>query len=755
MNGAPATILLVEDDPVHRMRVRYVLEENGYRVEEAETGQEALRILNRGGADGVLLDIDLPDIQGFDVLRAIAEMPAARGLPVLMVTGLEGEVLVEAAIELGAYDFISKPINEAVLLQRVRRMLRARANQHKLAIAEQHLSTVQDKAIRDDLTGLYTYAHFMMCVESAIVKARAEPAYTFSIIYLNLDHFKLVNDHLGHRAANRVLRDLARRFETVVGSRDTLARVGGDEFGVFIETPENGHEACRLAERLLIETSRKHLTRANDGMIAATVGIVHWVTGMDDADLVMRDARIALACSRQARSTYAVFTSEMLAQAEAARSTRNDLYGAVERGEMRLHYQPLVDIATCAIYGFEGLARWQHPERGLVPPNDFIPAAEETGLIVALGRWVLIEGCRAGREFQRLGGRELTMSLNVSSQQLLHADFLHHLQEALDTSGIDARTLQLEITESVFLADAAVVDALFSRIRALGIKIALDDFGTGYSSLSYLERFQIDTLKIDKSFVDRVHDASAKSEVLRMIIALAHALGVDIVAEGIETREQRDALGGLGCTHLQGYLFSRPITEAAVTQMLATGSGGDALDKLLEETSTDPSAASLSDEQRRELREEVDASIAAHGFWLKQMRAAVATGSSRLDPALVAREDICPIGIWLNSTISEKLRSMPLYHVTKSRHAVFHRSMARLLTAAVAGRPEAAISLRPEGDFTMVASALLRSLRHWAAVAGADGRYGCIDSDEGREDRPIHASRVHLPPELEAYALLQ
>jgi diguanylate cyclase (GGDEF)-like protein len=717
-------ILLVDDDPVHRLRTRYVLEEASYRVEEAETGEEALQMLERPGFGAVLLDIDLPGIQGFDVLSEMSEMPTARDIPVLMITGMVGDAVVAKAFELGAYDFITKPINDAVLLQRVRWMLQARSNQRKLAISERRLSSMaQDKAVRDELTRLYNRAHFMKCVESAISKAQADPTHAFSIVYLDLNDFRLVNHHLGHRAGDRILRDLARRFEPVARSGDTIARIGGDEFGVLIDAPEGPEAAAEVAERLLAEIENERLTRVDDMMISASIGIVHWVPGMDDADVLMRDAEIALASSRRAYGdVYAVFSHEMHDHAEKEQLTRDDLYGAVDRGEMRLFYQPLVDIATCAVYGFEGLVRWQHPERGLVPPNEFIPAAEDTGLILDIGRWVLSEGCRAAREFQRIAGRTLTMSLNVSSQQLLHGDFMSHLHEALDASGVDPRTLQLEITESVFLAGPAVVGALFAGIRALGIKIALDDFGTGYSSLSYLERFQIDTLKIDKSFVDRVCDASAKSEVLRMIVALAHALGVDIVAEGIETRDQRDALGRLGCTHLQGYLFSRPVPEAAATEMLTALSDGDTeLSRLLEETLTNTGAAGLSEFERRELRDQVESAISAHYAWLGQMRAAVATASSPLDLESVAREDLCSIGIWLNSTISESLRTMPLYYVTKYRHAVFHRSMARLLAAAIARQPEAAKSLEPGGDFTMVASSLLQTLRDWLAVATPGG----------------------------------
>jgi diguanylate cyclase (GGDEF)-like protein len=723
MSGLEGAILLVDDDPVERQRIRFVLEGAGYRVEAARTGAEALPLLARGGFDAVVLDIDLPGTRGGDVLHAISDMRGARGVPVLAITGLDSQAVIESAFELGAYDFISKPIDDAVLLQRVRWMMLARANQGKLVATDRPLSKVaENKTVHDDLTGFYNRPHFMKCLEAAIAKASTDPRYTFSVLHLDLDHFKFVNDHLGHRTGDRILRDLARRFEPLVGARDTFARLGGDDFALLIDAPDDAEETVKVAGRLLMEIESKPLTRTDDMMLAASIGIVRWEPGMGDAEAVMRDAEIALESSRRIRSgTYAIFNPEMLAEAEAAQLIRNDLYGAVERGELRLFYQPLVDIATCTIYGFEGLVRWQHPVRGLVEPTEFIPTSEETGLIVELGRWVLIEGCRAASELQRAAGRPLTMSLNVSSQQLLHRDFLAHLREAIATSGVDPGTLQLEITESVFLAGSALIGGLFAHIRALGIKIALDDFGTGYSSLSYLERFQIDALKIDKSFVDRVQDASGKSEVLRMIVALAHALGVDVIAEGIETREQRDALGRLGCTHLQGFLFGPPVPKAAALRMSVTHPGdGTELAKLLAETLTDTGVAALSEEQRGELRAQVESTISMHYLWIERIRAAVASGSSPLDPALVAREDLCPIGVWLNSTISATLRTMPLYYVTKSRHAVFHRSMARVLAAALAHQPDAALSIRPDGDFTMVATSLLRTLRDWLAVATAD-----------------------------------
>jgi hypothetical protein len=291
----------------------------------------------------------------------------------------------------------------------------------------------------------------------------------------------------------------------------------------------------------------------------------------------------------------------------------------------------------------------------------------------------------------------------------------------LADTGLDPRGLQLEITESAFLAGGPVVGALFSRVRELGVKIAFDDFGTGYSSLGYLERYQIDSLKIDRSFVEHIHDASAKSEILRMIIALAHALGIEVIAEGVEYRAQRDALGKLGCTHLQGFLFSHPLPEAAVMELLTTSfAAGNQLESLLAETLT--GQWQLSAAERAELRGQVDAAIEKHFEWMYLMQEALATGELPPNLEHVGVDDQCSIGIWLNSTISPRLRNMPLYHVTRSRHAVFHRSMARLFAAVAAGRPEAAQSLRPDGDVSMVAASLLRTLSDWRAVADAEPR---------------------------------
>ncbi len=572
--------------------------------------------------------------------------------------------------------------------------------------------------VHDDLTGLYNRSHFIERISAAVERTHNEKA-AYSVIHLDLNRFRYVNDRLGYRIGDRVLRDLAKRVHFFASASTTVARIGGANFGLLIEHSGDTADVLRVAETLLLEISARPPVDADDVVVAASIGIVHLATDYWDAEAVLRDSDTALVRARQiAGNAFVVFTGEMRDEADVALHIRNDLYGAVARNELRLYYQPLVDIALNRVYGFEALVRWQHPTRGLVSPADFIPIAEATGLIIEIGRWVLFESCRMARELQRCGAGPILMSINVSCQQLLHSNFVADLQAAIDAADVDPGVLQLEITESVFLAGAGVVGTLFTHIRAQGVRIALDDFGTGYSSLSYLESFQIDTLKIDQSFVGRMDDISTNSEIVRMIIGLAHALGVDVVAEGVETRAQRTALGRLGCTHLQGYLYSRPLPPAHALELLADENvAASKIGVLLHEAIDEPAPAPLSPFQREELRLQVQTAFDTHRSWMERLHTAVSTGHSAFDLDHVAREDLCPIGIWLNTTISEKLRRMPLYYVTKARHAVFHRSMARLLAAVNAGQATATTALRRDGNMAMAAASLVRTLHDWLAIA--------------------------------------
>jgi diguanylate cyclase (GGDEF)-like protein len=562
----------------------------------------------------------------------------------------------------------------------------------------------------------------MTALARAIERARADPDYGFALIAIDLDRFRAVNERFDYDSGDFVLRAVAARLERCTRVNDTLARTGGDEFTLLVEASRSDVAAVAVTIARRIETAFRRPIRVRESAVSlrASVGIANWAERYGDGNQLMRNADTAMRFSRvDEHLRYLVFTDTMYEQEAAALQLESELRSAIERKELRVYYQPLVDVAAARIYGFEALVRWEHPQRGLVPPADFIPLAEETGLIFSIGEWVLQQAARKARDWQKLTSGPFTMSVNVSSRQLQDVRFLPTLQEALRVSEIDPASLQLEITESVFLPGAFIQGAILERIRDLGVRIALDDFGTGFSSLSYLERNQIDTLKIDQSFVARIDDMSAKSEIVRMIISLAHALGLQLIAEGVETATQAAALIALGCTHFQGYFYSRPLPEDEITRGFATCWERNAeLARLLAGPPVHH-GPTLTLAEKKELHAQVVAAIKRHFLWKSHLKDAIDTGKSDLTPDVVAREDVCPIGIWLSSSISEELKRTPLYSVTVVRHAVFHRGAARLLALALARDPAAHRSFDPGGDFAMIAETLHKALEDWLAVSGA------------------------------------
>jgi diguanylate cyclase (GGDEF)-like protein len=577
-------------------------------------------------------------------------------------------------------------------------------------------------AWHDRLTNLRNRPYLMAALARSIERARVDPGYGFALIAIDLDRFRAVNERFDYDSGDLVLRTVAARLERCTRAHDTLARTGGDEFTLLVEASRAGIASVTVAIARRIETEfRQPLrVRESDVLLRASVGIATWAERYGDGNALMRNADTAMRLGRGDKHLrYLVFSDTMHEQEAAATQLESELCSALERKELRVYYQPLVDVAAARIYGFEALVRWQHPERGLVSAAEFIPLAEDTGLILSIGEWVLQEAACRARDRQKLTSEPLLMSVNVSSRQLQDPRFLPILQHALRVSEIDPASLQLEITESVFLPGALIHGAILERIRDLGVRIALDDFGTGFSSLGYLERHQIDSLKIDQSFVARIDDMSAKSEIVRMIISLAHALGVQLIAEGVETATQSTALIALGCTHFQGYFFNRPLSEADVVRGFATRWERHAELATLLEGPPVQYGPSLSLAEKRELYEQVTQAIERHFLWKRHLKDAIDTGASDLTPDVVAREDVCPIGIWLSSSISEELKRTPLYSVTVARHAVFHRGAARLLALALARDPAAHRSFSKGGDFAMIAETLHKALEDWLAVSGS------------------------------------
>lgn len=431
-------------------------------------------------------------------------------------------------------------------------------------------AALEYRAFHDELTGLRNRAYLNDRVETLLARLHEDRGQRFAVLFFDLDRFKVVNDSLGHRVGDLLLVELARRLEGCIRSQDTLARMGGDEFTCLIEAEELV-DVVAVADRVLLALRAPIRLSGREIFASTSIGIAYVDERYESSAEVFRDADTAMyRAKRNGGMRYELFHETMHEHALAALRVQMDLRGAIDRDEFRVYYQPLVDLEHGRAYGLEALVRWQHPENGLVQPSDFIPIAEETGLIVQIGSWVLHEACRHMRNWHDAApdAEKLTLSVNVSSRQLFDPRFFHELEHALAQSGIDPHTLQLEITESIFLEHAQDFGALLDRIHALGVRFALDDFGTGYSSLSYLERFRFDTLKIDQSFVARLLKMPATAEIVRLIIGLARALGMDVVAEGVEDPEQWKALREFGCKRAQGYYFSRPVAEPDVAALL-------------------------------------------------------------------------------------------------------------------------------------------------------------------------------------------
>jgi len=440
---------------------------------------------------------------------------------------------------------------------------------HDITKRKQAEQQLQHAASHDSLTGLANRALFMTRLGQAIKLQQQQPDYTFAVLFLDLDRFKAINDSLGHMLGDRLLIGIARRLRAQIRSGDTLARLGGDEFAMVLE---NCSDPTDMIERVQLALKLPFRLDGHEIFATTSIGAIANTREYHQPEDLLRDADTAMYRAKATgKARHEVFDISMRDRVVTLFQLENDLRRAIDNRELQLHYQPIVSLVNQKLVGFEALLRWQHPQRGAISPTEFIPIAEETGLIVPLGWWVLQQACQQMRVWQEKFALSTSfkISVNFSAPQFTQPQVAKQIAQILHQTGLDARNLQLELTESVLMEHPEAIAELMAELKALGVSIALDDFGTGYSSLSYLQRFPIDILKLDRSFVCRIGKCYQSWEIVRATIMLARALDMEVVAEGIETLEQLARLRGLKCKFGQGYFFSLPVDSTAAGALLA------------------------------------------------------------------------------------------------------------------------------------------------------------------------------------------
>ena len=682
-------LLVVDDNEPNRDGLSRLLELKGYSVSAADGGAAALAQLDRVPCDLVLLDVEMPDMSGFDVIARLRQRWSAAELPVIMVTARADGADVVEAFRLGANDYVTKPIDFPVVLARIRTHLAhkqavesLRESEERYALALQgandglwdwnlvtnevhwsarwkamlgyaehdlgaspdewltrihpddrhavrgsldrhlagldqyfesehrmlhrigayrwvrcrgaavrgrdgaarrlagSLTDVTDAKVFDALTGLPNRFLFVDLLDHAIRRTQRRHDSMFGLLMLGLDGLPTIADSLGPAVADRLLVAVAQRLKTGLRSTDvvtdtpgsTVARLGGEEFTILLDEVADVEAALRVAERLRASLEAPFEIEGQRLFTSARVGLTVSATGYSNAEQILRDAATALNRARAATGAPCeIFDPAMRARAVARLQLENDLRKAVAEQAFEVYYQPIVDVGSGRIVAFEALARWRHPQRGLVGALEFIALAEETGLILPIGHTVLRDSCRQLAEWRRSFGAAAPAAIcvNVSSRQFLDAGLAATIEAILASTGLDASSLKLEVTESAFIGDVGAARATVERLQRIGVEWSLDDFGTGYSSLSLLHRLQLDTVKVDRSFVLRMGEGDEGLEMVRAIVALGHNLGMVVVAEGVETQAQLDALRALGCEFCQGFLFSRPVDAAAAAGLIA------------------------------------------------------------------------------------------------------------------------------------------------------------------------------------------
>ncbi len=579
MNNAPATILIVDDGPQNRELLEALLRPEGYVTRSAANGEEALASIAQCAPDLILLDVMMPGMDGYEVASVLKADPATSAIPIIMVTAQIDRSARLAGLSAGAEEFLTKPVDRMELWMRVRNLLRLKAYgdflQNNSALLEQQVqertADLEHLAHYDPLTGLPNRTLFYQTLQETMGKT-SDKGPPVAVLFIDLDHFKNVNDTLGHAIGDELLRQFSTRLMQCVRTRDTVGRLGGDEFALIL-TMQGGQQGATLVANKIRDVLRAPFDlRGHAISVTASIGITVHPDDACDPETLIKYADTAMYRAKQAgRDTFRFFTAQMNTEVLAQLELETALRKAVEHNEFVLHYQPKVRLDDGHISGVEALLRWQRPGHGLISPDVFIPVLEETGLIVRVGSWIIAEACRQIGRWMDSSIGQVKIAVNVSSRQFTESDLDLEVAKAIVDNDIPADLLELELTESSLMANTERTIGILQHLKKQGVQVSIDDFGTGYSSLAYLRRFPIDKLKIDSAFIRDITSNPDDAAIALTIISMAHSLKLDVIAEGVETAEQLAYLRHHGCDQIQGYFFSPPIPAPELECMLRAG----------------------------------------------------------------------------------------------------------------------------------------------------------------------------------------
>jgi diguanylate cyclase (GGDEF)-like protein len=560
----PIRVLFVEDSDDDTQLLVSALRKGGYepQFERVDTPAAMSAALARQSWDIIISDHSMPQFDAPAALQLLKK--SGYDSPFIIVSGSINEDAAAAAMRLGAQDYLMKD-NLTRLCPAIERELREAEVRRMRLHAEE---VIQHQAHFDLLTDLPNRMMFQDRLTLALAHANRHRK-MLAVLFVDLDRFKTIVDTLGHAMGDRLLRAVAERLSSCLEEGDTLARLGGDEFVVLLPEISRADKAVKLAHKILEVLKPSFSFSGHELHITTSIGISLYPYDGEDADTLLKNADTALyRAKEQGRNNYQLYTPAMNARAFERLALENSLRKALERKEFMVHYQPQVDLRTRAIVGTEALLRWQHPDLGVVYPSEFIPIAEETGLIVPLGEWVLRTACAQAKAWQKAGLPPVSVAVNLSARQFQQHDLVDTVSRTLKETGLDPRWLEIEITESIAMQNADYTIVILRDLKDMGMQIAMDDFGTGYSSLSYLKKFPIDSLKIDQSFVRDIPTDANDAAIANAIIVLAHSLKLKVIAEGVETPEQEAFLREHQCDRFQGFLFSNPVNANVFENLL-------------------------------------------------------------------------------------------------------------------------------------------------------------------------------------------